>query len=862
MKFKIWKLITIICFISPVLIKAQSKLDVSFDEAKRVARSLIFQENLSISYFDEIEIEDFLIHQREGKPLLYVINLKPDGFVIVPASKEMEPFLAYSTENKIDLINIPENLKFYLEEKEDEVTFFKTQPQGQIRDNWNLLNVDQFHRENNNYRAFNEVSPLLENMAWGQDKFYNADCPADPSSLNGYDGRVPAGCTATAIGQIMKYWNHPKSGHGTAKLISNKYGEFLVNFEEQIYNWDQISDFLSNYNKDVSNLLFNLGVAFSMSYSPGFSGSTIIKVRNGLVSYLKYNFDMVTVSRSSYQSLDEWYSILDGQLENEIPVYYQGFRTDKAEGHAWVCDGYKTVLNVKLYHMNWGWNGKDNGYYSLNTWINSFGTQVQGNPKDHMVIRNLMPATAIPKNVSASDGKYSDKVLINWENENDGPKGRYCMILRNITDDFYSAMPLNNWSYNLSFFEDKTGVSNTVYYYWVVLAQDATGFNKTISKRYDTGYRSGAPNVICGLTTLTSTSSSFSDGSKENNYLDHTYCTWLIRPDYARFIHLKFISFETEAKHDVVKVFKGQNNTGELIASFSGNAVPDDIIIESSALFIEFITDGSITRKGWNAFYTSSMLPINGQNYDEPCGAVNVPLLPYIRYTYGNNSEATTTLNPEPGFCEGQLAENDIWFKVTFPPGNRLFRLKMDAGTLRDAVFSVYVSSDCLRFILQPDACQDDNAYSLMPDMDLISTNSTDLPFDGYFRVWGADGAKGSFYIRFTDLGEAFYEEEEGYNRTPDPKITLSSVKENFDEKSENRLIYPVPAYDYFQINENMSRHIEQVEIFDAHYRSFSNYNFNGQNYIRFNCSQWPSGIYFVKLKGKEFVKFERIIVE
>lgn len=84
-----------------------------------------------------------------------------------------------------------------------------------------------------------------------------------------------------------------------------------------------------------------------------------------------------------------WYSLTDKK-----PVYMSGFRIksdDDLIGHAWVVDGYgqkadynmiykncyyqgeyvgyiKTAsvnftFNEYYYHCNWGWNGKDNGWY-------------------------------------------------------------------------------------------------------------------------------------------------------------------------------------------------------------------------------------------------------------------------------------------------------------------------------------------------------------------------------------------------------------------------------------------------------------------------------------------------------------------
>lgn len=42
-------------------------------------------------------------------------------------------------------------------------------------------------------------------------------------------------------------------------------------------------------------------------------------------------------------------------------------------GHAFVIDGYKYVDNLPYYHVNWGWNGSQNGYYLLSRLIPDTG---------------------------------------------------------------------------------------------------------------------------------------------------------------------------------------------------------------------------------------------------------------------------------------------------------------------------------------------------------------------------------------------------------------------------------------------------------------------------------------------------------
>ncbi|WP_410528214.1 C10 family peptidase [Sphingobacterium sp. ML3W] len=51
---------------------------------------------------------------------------------------------------------------------------------------------------------------------------------------------------------------------------------------------------------------------------------------------------------------------------------------NNSSGHAWVADGYQTdkifssncnnSWTYLYFHMNWGWNGYLDGYYSFDNW--------------------------------------------------------------------------------------------------------------------------------------------------------------------------------------------------------------------------------------------------------------------------------------------------------------------------------------------------------------------------------------------------------------------------------------------------------------------------------------------------------------
>ena len=117
-----------------------------------------------------------------------------------------------------------------------------------------------------------------------------------------------------------------------------------------------------------------------------------------------------------------------------------------------------------------------------------------------------------------------------------------------------------------------------------------------------------SPNSPCsGITNLTASSGTFTDGSGLANYSDNANCTWLIKPAGATQISLNFSAFNTEATYDLVRVYNGPDDTYPILGTFSGNTLPLTISTTAGigAMCVKFTSDTSNTLSGWSASYTS-----------------------------------------------------------------------------------------------------------------------------------------------------------------------------------------------------------------------------------------------------------------
>lgn len=205
----------------------------------------------------------------------------------------------------------------------------------------------------------NEVEPLVSSH-WDQGTPYNNFCP----TKNGQ--RSVTGCVATALAQVLRYHRYPENGEGS--LSKNYFGNtYTANYGETTYDFDNMLDdyfygsYTSEQAKAVATLMLHCGLAVNMDYSPSGSGAYSDVAAQGMRRY----FGITTAechNRSDYNT-PEWKNLIYAELAAGHPMYYSGIDALSYDGgHAFVCDGY----NEKgLLHINWGWSGKDDGYFNM-----------------------------------------------------------------------------------------------------------------------------------------------------------------------------------------------------------------------------------------------------------------------------------------------------------------------------------------------------------------------------------------------------------------------------------------------------------------------------------------------------------------
>lgn len=303
--------------------------------------------------------------------LYYVFNLEPEGYVFVSADKVAFPIIGYSYKGfyESELAN-PAFLSF-MDPIGKELKAAKRTKSN--KDNPNPAYWQAFLQEPKGGAAQEKstnitVGPLLS-TTWDQEIFYNDQCPMD---ANG--SRVPVGCVATAMGQVMKYYQYPNFGNGSNSYWHNTYGTQSANFNTH-YNYSEMPAALSSANAQVAKLLYHCGVAVNMDYGPAESGANPENARFAMDEYFGYDSPQLIWRNNVYYVFNPnaWVETIQSELSAGRPVMYGG--RGSAGAHRWVCDGYESFpqyipgtgfyQTVTHFHMNWGWGSSQDDYFFL-----------------------------------------------------------------------------------------------------------------------------------------------------------------------------------------------------------------------------------------------------------------------------------------------------------------------------------------------------------------------------------------------------------------------------------------------------------------------------------------------------------------
>lgn len=283
-----------------------------------------------------------------GNEAFFIFGGGQNGFVVISGDDKLPPVLAFSDEGDFENGVIPDALKSIL-------TNFSV--------NFENTKIFNAKGEQTALRSASSAAPLLGNIMYGQVGAFNDKMP----EYN--EKKAAAGCVAVAMAQIMKYYEYPERGTGELSYKTDTREIDVSVTLGEAYDWDNMLDFYENdaytdAQKDaVSTLIFHCGAAVSMNYfsdDDGASGARFSDLPDALLNNFGYDKNLYLTSRDLF-TLEEWTEMLREEIDNGRPVAYSGSNV-KDGGHAFIIDGYAPD---NFFHVNWGWSGTYNGFYSI-----------------------------------------------------------------------------------------------------------------------------------------------------------------------------------------------------------------------------------------------------------------------------------------------------------------------------------------------------------------------------------------------------------------------------------------------------------------------------------------------------------------
>ncbi|MFH2054806.1 MAG: C10 family peptidase [bacterium] len=357
------------------------------DEADQVCRNWLVQAEETTGEWTGsglLEIASVELLGNDNNTLGRLFHIAPQGFVVVPALREMPPVLAYSDITNLQASDEGGMIALITEILTQRLAMYEQfygslaapQPntgerlfQTDYAAQWERLTLPtaQFRATlaEKGARDSRGVGPLLT-TAWHQNSPYYNDCPW------GDGGRTVVGCVATAAAQILAYWQWPPEGQGTHSYYwsgdnscgGSTAGQTLQAVYSDPYDWSNIPDNCSGgcsiaQQDALAELCYEVGVAFNMDYGHCGSGAYTADAASVFPNYFHYDPTTISVEdRSSYDA-EGWFAMIVHEGNIGRPLQYRIY------SHSIVCDGWRVSGSFDQYHMNYGWGGSQNAWYTI-----------------------------------------------------------------------------------------------------------------------------------------------------------------------------------------------------------------------------------------------------------------------------------------------------------------------------------------------------------------------------------------------------------------------------------------------------------------------------------------------------------------
>ena len=324
------------------------------------------------------EVKDTEVYtDAAGDPLYFVVNLQPSGFVIVPADDLVEPILFFcpagqyvaSEKNPLGAL-VMQDVPGRLALARAKAAAANLQPhQKNAQRKWGQLRAATADAALPGLSSVSDlrVAAIMQSL-WDQSSTAGGLCYNYYTPGNVYDG-----CVATAMAQLMRFYQYPTAGVGTASFEIEANGTWESanlrggNGSGGPYDWADMplvpaNGLTTTQRQAIGALCYDAGVSVNMEYSGSGSGADPTEIAPALKSVFFYSNAICGGNGNNFGS--GLIGMLNPNLDAGFPCLLSIYATN-GDGHEIVADGYGYESSTLYYHLNLGWSGYDNGWYNL-----------------------------------------------------------------------------------------------------------------------------------------------------------------------------------------------------------------------------------------------------------------------------------------------------------------------------------------------------------------------------------------------------------------------------------------------------------------------------------------------------------------
>ncbi len=175
---------------------------------------------------------------------------------------------------------------------------------------------------------FGQIDPMIQSE-WNTISPWNNYCPNIGANT------VDAGTGALSVAKIMKYWNYPDAGVGTASYTDDDLGEINQSLAIS-FNWSRMSNTL--YRFQTASLISTVGYGIESDWETDYSTADIEDVMTSMINNFGYSNSMEYHDLAT-TSFITWRQMINQQLSLGRPVLYQCYATDVDRNYFIIIDG-------------------------------------------------------------------------------------------------------------------------------------------------------------------------------------------------------------------------------------------------------------------------------------------------------------------------------------------------------------------------------------------------------------------------------------------------------------------------------------------------------------------------------------------